>query len=168
MMMKLIVAAGVVLTMVLPAHADVSGRACVVDGDTLVINGKRAHATCMGGQRVNLFGIDAPELEQICAAPNGRGWYCGKAAAANVLELVKKRNVVCKGSHRDENGDLLAVCFTGKESVNARMVRTGWALPYEWHSPMYMDHARAARKARKGIWQGRFTAPWDWRKKNRK
>jgi endonuclease YncB( thermonuclease family) len=171
MMGRALIAAGMMLAISLPGYADVkesadvSGRVCVIDGDTVVINGKRSHATCTGGQRVNLFGIDAPELEQICTAPNGRGWYCGKAAAAAVLKLAKRKTVVCKGDHRDENGERLAICYLGGESLNALMVRSGWALAYEWHSPRYLDDARTARKNRKGIWQGRFKAPWDWRKK---
>ncbi len=34
-------AAALVAMLASPAHADVSGRACVTDGDTLVVNGKR-------------------------------------------------------------------------------------------------------------------------------
>ncbi len=34
-----------------PAHADVSGPACVTDGDTLVVNGKRERSRCVGGSR---------------------------------------------------------------------------------------------------------------------
>ena len=41
-----------------PVHADVSGRAQVIDGDSLEI----------GGTRTRLFGIDAPERGQGCQA----------------------------------------------------------------------------------------------------
>jgi hypothetical protein len=34
-------AAALVAMLAFPAHADVTGPACVTDGDTLVVNGKR-------------------------------------------------------------------------------------------------------------------------------
>jgi endonuclease YncB( thermonuclease family) len=38
------------------AHADVVGRASVADGDTIEVR----------GERVRLYGIDAPEAQQLC------------------------------------------------------------------------------------------------------
>ncbi len=35
------ITAALVAMLAVPAHADVSGPACVTDGDTLVVNGKR-------------------------------------------------------------------------------------------------------------------------------
>ncbi len=42
-------AAALVAMLAFPAHADVSGPACVTDGDTLVVNGKRQRTRCVGG-----------------------------------------------------------------------------------------------------------------------
>ncbi len=42
-------AAALVATLAFPAHADVSGPACVTDGDTLVVNGN--HLNCGVGLR---------------------------------------------------------------------------------------------------------------------
>jgi endonuclease YncB( thermonuclease family) len=39
-----------------PLAEDVPDLACVIDGDTIE----------MGERRIHLFGIDAPELGQIC------------------------------------------------------------------------------------------------------
>ncbi len=44
--------AALVALVAFPAHADVSGPACVTDGDTLVVNGKRQHTRCVGGNRL--------------------------------------------------------------------------------------------------------------------
>ena len=50
------IAAALVL-FALPALADdIIGNVRIIDGDTLEI----------GGKRVRLFGVDAPELHQIC------------------------------------------------------------------------------------------------------
>ncbi len=42
-------AAALVAMLAFPAYADVSGPACVTDGDTLVVNGKRQRTRCVGG-----------------------------------------------------------------------------------------------------------------------
>ncbi len=45
-------AAALAALIAFPAHADVSGPACVTDGDTLVVNGKRqADPLCRGNPR---------------------------------------------------------------------------------------------------------------------
>ncbi len=46
--LKPITAAVLVAMLAFPAHADVSGPACVTDGDTLVVNGKRQRTRCVG------------------------------------------------------------------------------------------------------------------------
>ena len=62
-------AAALVALVAFPAHADVSGPACVTDGDTLVVNGKRQRTRCVGGTRVRLFGIDAPGIVLLSRQP---------------------------------------------------------------------------------------------------
>ena len=47
--------------------ADIMGQATVVDGDTLEVH----------GQRIRLFGIDAPEAPQTCTA-GGEAYQCGQ------------------------------------------------------------------------------------------
>ena len=69
LLLSVLLAPALAAVLVFPAHADVSGPVCVTDGDTLVVNGKRRHTGCVGGTRVRLFGIDAPELKQKCKAP---------------------------------------------------------------------------------------------------
>ena len=48
----------------------ISGKVRVVDGDTIVINGFFQKADKSGKkikkQKIRLFGIDAPEMKQIC------------------------------------------------------------------------------------------------------
>ena len=46
--------------------ADLIGQASIIDGDTIEIH----------GQRVRLFGIDAPEHDQLCEAAGSR-YRCG-------------------------------------------------------------------------------------------
>lgn len=153
LLLAVIVAAGVTV----PAVAeDLSGRATVVDGDTLDI----------AGSRIRLFGIDAPERSQLCEIGQV-SWPCGRNAEAILAGATRGRDVDCRGNGRDRYGRLLAVCYVGGESLNARMVRDGWALAYRRYSLAYVGEEAEARAAGRGVWQGPFIEPWEWRSAQR-
>lgn len=133
--------------------ADITGRATVVDGDSLE----------MGTVSVRIFGIDAPEGRQTCAR-EGRSWDCGETAARELRKLVAARTLSCVQRDIDSYGRLVAVCSNGEVDLGAEMVRAGFALAYRQFSDDYVDEEREARDARRGIWAGSFTPPWDWRR----
>ncbi len=56
--LKPITAAALLAMLAFPAHADVTGPACVTDGDTLVVNGKRERTRCVGGTPTLVAGSD--------------------------------------------------------------------------------------------------------------
>src|SRR5258706_2172816 len=58
--------------------SDLSGRASVIDGDTLEIH----------GTRVRLWGIDAPESAQVCRGDDSLQYPCGTAAAHKRVEFL--------------------------------------------------------------------------------
>ena len=136
--------------------ADLSGRARVIDGDTIEI----------GGARVRLHGLDAPESAQSCLA-GGKRWPCGRRATRALAGLVDGRRTACEQHDRDRYGRIVAVCRQGDRDVNAWLVAEGWALAYRRYSREYVDEESAARAARKGVWRGEFVAPWDWRRGKR-
>ncbi len=157
-------AAALVAMLAVPAHADVSSPACVTDGDTLVVNGERQRTRCVGGTRVRLFGIDAPELKQRCKHANGRDFLCGRAATSFLLEHVRGRAVECRGNSEDRYRRLIATCFVDGKDLNALMVGEGWALAYRDYSEKYVPQENVARGASKGIWAMQFVPPWEWRR----
>jgi endonuclease YncB( thermonuclease family) len=43
------------------------------------------------------------------------------------------------------------------------MVLNGHALAYRAFSSDYVDEEDVARTMKRGVWQGRFVPPWEWR-----
>ena len=144
------------LTFATAASADVSGRARIVDGDTLVIN----------EERIRLHGIDAPEQRQTCLNGN-KEWACGVQSTDALERMIAERNVHCVGDKRDRYKRLIAVCYVGSINLNKKMVSEGWALAYRRYSKDYILEENAAQAAKMGMWRGEFLAPWDWRKQQR-
>ncbi len=155
-MSKLLTIVALLLLLSGAALADVTGKPRVIDGDTIEI----------GGERIRLYGIDAPEADQTCMA-GGREWACGQEAAFALAFEMAEHWVACKGDTRDEYGLLIAVCAVGPYDLNARIVRGGWALALRQQSMAYVDEENEARMARRGLWKGEFVPPWEWRSNRR-
>ncbi len=66
----------------IPAHADTTGRATVIDGDTIEIH----------GERIRLDAIDAPESGQTCEA-DGQPWRCGQQAPLALADKIGAGNM---------------------------------------------------------------------------
>ena len=138
------------------AGVTLSGRVRVVDGDTLDV----------GGTRVRLYGIDAPESEQQCRVGD-RILSCGLGAARALARRIGSASVACEVRDRDRYGRVVAVCRVEGVDVNAWMVDRGWAFAYRRYSMDYVAEEMAARAAKRGVWQGDVVAPWDWRRGER-
>ena len=136
---------------------DETGSFTAIDGDSLRKDGKdyRLHA------------IDAPELFQTCSMADGRAYDCGHQARDELRRLIRNATVTCQVLDTDRYGRAVSECSAGSVNLNDAMVRAGWAIAYTRHG---LDHAAAqeeARAARRGLWQGRFQTPEDWRNASR-
>lgn len=125
-----------------------SGRARIVDGDTLMLDGKR----------IRLVGIDAPELRQICER-NGQDWPCGTEAKRYLAGLIGDAETMCGADGSDKYGRLLAVCTVGNRDLNAAMIAGGYAIAFG----DYETEEAVARQKRMGLWAGTFDVPRQWR-----
>jgi endonuclease YncB( thermonuclease family) len=130
------------------------GTATVIDGDTIEIR----------GQRIRLYGIDAPESRQICTL-DGKPWLCGKDAAMHLDDLISRRTVRCDAKDTDRYGRMVAVCSVGNTELNARMVEDGFAVAYrKYGGNRYDQEENQARQEKIGVWASDFEMPWVWRK----
>jgi endonuclease YncB( thermonuclease family) len=69
-----------------PTFADnLTGQASIVDGDTLEIH----------GTRIRLWGIDAPESNQLCRGEDSIQYRCEAKAANDLDSFLAKRPIDC-------------------------------------------------------------------------
>jgi endonuclease YncB( thermonuclease family) len=129
----------------------------VIDGDSLKTN----------DGPIRLIGIDAPELHQTCRDAQGREWHCGREARRRLAEFVSKGGVACKPQGQDRYGRTLAVCSAGNiPDVGEVLVREGYAVNYAFSNGGYPAAEREAQAAGRGVWQGEFERPQDWRRRH--
>jgi endonuclease YncB( thermonuclease family) len=103
------------------------------------------------GQRIRLFGIDAPESCQLCVRPTGERWRCGQQASFALADLIGRSTVSCQPRDRDRYGRIVAVCFKRISDLNRWMVTNGWAVAYRRYSEYYVVDEDAARKRHANI-----------------
>ncbi len=155
MLLAALVLAATYGTSLLPG-SKISGQVRIVDGDSFFL----------GSDEVRLFGIDAPEGRQVCTAANGSSYRCGRKAAKMLRTLVRNRQVSCDVISTDRYDRSLARCRAGKVDLNTEMVRRGWAVAYRDGIGEFARAEDEARAAKRGLWQGLFDRPQDWRRLN--
>lgn len=140
-----------------PPVDTVTGVASVIDGDTIEVH----------GQRIRLFGIDAPESRQLCQDSKGEDYRCGQKAALALADKIGRQTVRCEGKATDRYGRLVAVCYLKDLDLGAWLVSEGLAIDYRKYSSDYLAEEDRAREQRKGLWQGQFVEPEVWRRSKR-
>jgi endonuclease YncB( thermonuclease family) len=129
------------------------GQAWIVDGDSIRL----------AGRSIRLDGIDAPEWDQTCLDAGGRTWRCGQAASRALREHIRGQTVSCRPRALDRYGRTIAVCALPDGSdLNAWMVREGFAIASGF-AGIYAAEQAQAKAAKRGIWDGTFISPANWR-----
>ena len=138
-------------------QGEILGVARVIDGDTIDIQ----------GQRIRLHGIDAPESGQECLSSMRVAWRCGQHASQMLAEHIGATPIGCRLLDRDRHGRFIAICRKGAEDLSRWMVVNGWAVAFRRLSLDYAADEERARSAKRGLWEGSFEMPWDWRAQRR-
>lgn len=122
-----------------------------------------AHVFYIGGRYVRLYGVDAPDNDQLCSDINGSSYNCGEVAASWVRNWVDKNTVDCYLLKISPKGQDLATCVWGKYDIGAALVGAGWGIANMRETNIYKPYEVKARNASAGLWQGTFYLPEDWR-----
>jgi endonuclease YncB( thermonuclease family) len=128
----------------------------VIDGDTIHI----------GKLKYRFFGIDAPEIKQICEKDNTK-IQCGVIAKSVLKNKIADKIPECIVKDKDRYQRLVAECFIGKESLSRFMVRQGYAVAYSQYSKDFIDDEKYAKENKLGIWSMNFQVPSEYRKSSR-
>ena len=143
----------------------ITGHAEVTDGDTIKIN----------TFKIRLNGIDAPEKKQKCKRPYleifififYEDYSCGQKSTEALLKKINNQKITCKISNVDYFKRLIGECYKRKINLNAWLVSNGHAVAFRKYSKKYVSHETLAKQEKKGMWQGKFEMPWDYRKSNK-
>lgn len=129
----------------------------VIDGDSLTV---RQNDTALS---IRLSGVDAVEYRQDCGRAAAR-WPCGQEARSALAKLAGRWPLHCELTAKDRYARTLATCrtaaFPNGLDLGAELVRLGWAVAT---SDAYRIEEAEAQARRRGIWQGNFIRPAEWR-----
>ena len=142
---------------------EISGNAQIIDGDTIKINSKK----------IRLYGIDAPELKQMCKKPYltiifftfTKDYPCGKISTQKLQKKINNKVITCKILDIDRYKRLIGECYKRNLNLNSWLVSNGYAVAYRKYSKKYIPNEINAKNEKKGIWQGKFEMPWEFRRK---
>jgi len=146
---------------------EIYGTPKIIDGDTVHINNKK----------IRLEGIDAPEIKQQCKKPFLqissligfqfiKKYSCGVTSKKKLIKKIDNSKIRCISSSKDRYKRYLATCYKEKINLNKWMVRNGFAVAYKRYSNDYVRDEDFAKENKLGLWEGSFTMPEKWRKRN--
>ena len=119
------------------------GKAKVIDGDTIVIN----------GEKIRFGGIDTPERNKI--GHNFSKIKLKKKLGNNIIPCLREPQL-------DPWGRTVAECFLYDESISSYMVKNGYACDYKKYSKKkYAKQQEYAKSRKLGIWALNFENSWE-------
>ena len=134
----------------------------------------RCDAIKINSKKIRLYGIDAPELKQMCKKTYLKIFFfnftkdypCGKISSEKLKKKINNKVITCKIFDTDRYKRLIGECYKRNLNLNSWLVSNGHAVAYRKYSKKYVSYEINAKNEKLGIWQGKFEMPWDYRRKN--
>ena len=114
-----------------------------------------------------LDGASLPHPDAHCKANSGT-WRCGETAWTTLQNHVTSGRVECKplvslSASTPTTDGLRAECTLNGASLNAWLVRSGWALTDDSPAAAFQEEETQAQQESLGIWHDGFMPPLEWR-----
>ncbi|NVO54507.1 thermonuclease family protein [Rhodobacteraceae bacterium B1Z28] len=149
-MLRICLAFVLALPSMIQAAERLQGQVKVIDADTWDV----------GGTRVRLHGIDAPELDQNCKDSHGADWACGAWATQVVRQQYQGKAAECVPLDRDRYDRIVARCGVGGGDVGQEIVLNGLAFAYRKYSGDYVAAESKAVSDQSGLHASYVQVPW--------
>ena len=125
----------------------------MIDGDTIDV----------GGTRVRVHGIDAPEVGQPCTSDVLGTYDCGAFVRDEVARRYNGQRATCAEIDRDRYGRSVAKCFVNGQDIGEDIVLDGLARAYREYSMDYDLAEKSAQVSETGLWSSAMQNPADYR-----
>ncbi len=135
-----------------PDTAPMVGQPQIVSSSSIALNGKR----------VLFFGVDPVMMQQPCYIGN-RGWDCGTAARRILMNLIGREAVTCEPKGIDIFSRVFSKCAVNGQDIALALIEAGMAVAVPEETTDYVEPEKKAKAAKKGIWQGTFVTPSEFR-----
>ena len=114
-----------------------------------------------------LDGVSLPQPDALCQANSGT-WRCGEAAWTALQNHVTSgggecRPLIALSASTSTMDSLRAECTLNDASLNAWLVRYGWALADDSPAAPFQEEEAQAQQEALGIWRDGFMPPRKWR-----
>ncbi|GJE54852.1 thermonuclease family protein [Methylobacterium thuringiense] len=128
------------------------GRATVIDGSSLVID----------GVPVTLFGIVTPASDATCWDAREAPYACGRQVSAELTARIGSEALICERRERPNDRPAKVMCQVGQADLGDWMISHGYAMPAGDAPASYRQARDHAWGRRAGLWGGVFDYPTDW------
>lgn len=118
-----------------------------IRGKAKVISGNEIH---IGKRVVRLFGMTAPELDDICPLGDAK-IRCGIVAWSELIKLADGRYISCDVETKDAQ-TVFATCYMSEADLNEALVRSGWAKAVPEQTDRYVVDETDAKESQRGLW----------------
>jgi len=98
---------------------------------------------------IQLSGISAVPVDQVCSDASGAPWPCGKFAKTAFNAFVRGRTIECDPVEKKAL-TIATRCFIGKQDMSFWLVNSGWAYS---DIDAYSDAEIFAKQEFRGIWR---------------